>query len=257
MKIIQSYLTNNACFRSGRFIDVRGLMLHSVGCPQPSAQVFVDNWNVDGFADACVHAFIDANTGEIYQTMPWNRRAWHCGDQANNTHIGVEMCEPAEISYRYGSTFDVRDLDKAREAASRTYNSAVELFAYLCEKYNLNPLENGVIISHAEGAAIGIASDHDDPEHLWNGLGMNLNMNKFRIAVAGKMGISARQPKETFLVEITVPVLNIRSGAGTTHSIMGTVHKGDVFTIVETFNGWGKLKSGAGWIYLPGYTERI
>ena len=35
-----------------------------------------------------------------------------------------------------------------------------------------------------------------------------------------------------------------------------SVKKGDVFTIVETQNGWGKLKSGAGWISL-GYTEKL
>ena len=38
-------------------------MLHSVGCPQPSAQVFVNSWN-SADKSACVHAFIDANTGD-------------------------------------------------------------------------------------------------------------------------------------------------------------------------------------------------
>ena len=41
--------------------------------------------------------FIDANTGDIYQTLPWNHRGWHGGGSSNNTHIGVEMCEPAAI----------------------------------------------------------------------------------------------------------------------------------------------------------------
>lgn len=33
MNIIQSYLTNNPCYKAGRKITVKGLMLHSVGCP--------------------------------------------------------------------------------------------------------------------------------------------------------------------------------------------------------------------------------
>ncbi len=34
-KIIKNYLTKNTCYTSARYRDVRGLMLHSIGCPQP------------------------------------------------------------------------------------------------------------------------------------------------------------------------------------------------------------------------------
>ena len=61
---------------------------------------------------------------------------------------------------------------------------------------------------------------------------------------------------ETYKVKITTDVLNIRSGPGTSYNVVGTVKKGDVYTIVETQDNWGKLKSGAGWICLD-YTERI
>ena len=33
----------------------------------------------------------------------------------------------------------------------KTYEAAVELFAYLCKLYGLNPTADGVIISHREG----------------------------------------------------------------------------------------------------------
>lgn len=188
MNLIQSFLTNNPCYTCGRTITVKGLMLHSVGCPQPSAAVFVRNWNRADFDDACVHGFIDANTGDIYQTLPWNRRGWHCGDAANNTHIGVEMCEPACIKYTQGATFTCSDPATAKAAATRTYKAAVELFAMLCKQFNLDPLADGVIISHREGAARGIASGHADPEHLWNQLGTGYTMNTFRAAVKAAMG---------------------------------------------------------------------
>ena len=188
MNLIQSFLTNNPCYTCGRTITVKGLMLHSVGCPQPSAAVFVRNWNRADYDRACVHGFIDANTGDIYQTLPWNRRGWHCGDAANNTHIGVEMCEPACIKYTHGATFTCSDPATAKAAATRTYNAAVELFAMLCKQFNLDPLADGVILSHKEGAARGIASNHGDPEHLWNQLGMGYTMNTFRAAVKAAMG---------------------------------------------------------------------
>ena len=104
MKLVQNFLTKNDCYKSGRKITVKGLMLHSVGCSQPNASVFVKNWNRSGL-EACVHGFIDGNTGTVYQTLPWNHRGWHAGGAANNTHIGVEMCEPACIKYTGGATF--------------------------------------------------------------------------------------------------------------------------------------------------------
>ena len=69
MKLVQNFLTKNDCYKSGRKITVKGLMLHSVGCSQPNASVFVKNWNRSGL-EACVHGFIDGNTGTVYQTLP-------------------------------------------------------------------------------------------------------------------------------------------------------------------------------------------
>lgn len=62
---------------------------------------------------------------------------------------------------------------------------------------------------------------------------------------------------EPYIVRILVDALNIRADASTTAKIVGTVHKGQAFTIVEENNGFGKLKSGVGWIKLQDYTERV
>lgn len=45
MQIVNSFLTKNPCYNQKKTIKVQGIMLHSVGCPQPSAQVFIKNWN--------------------------------------------------------------------------------------------------------------------------------------------------------------------------------------------------------------------
>ena len=187
MNIIESFLTKNPCYTAGKKITVKGLVLHSVGCPQPKASVFIDNWNKSSYDRACVHAFIDGNTGDTYQTLPWNHRGWHGGGSSNNTHIGVEMCEPACIKYTSGANFTCSDLAEARAVATRTYESAVELFAHLCKKFNLTPTGKGVIMSHAEAAKLGLASNHADPEHLWKGLGLDYTMDKFRKDVQSSM----------------------------------------------------------------------
>ena len=193
MKLVESFLTKNPCYMSGRKIEVKGLMLHSVGCPQPKASAFINSWNSPTFDRACVHGFIDGNDGTVYQTLPWDHRGWHAGSSingsANNTHIGVEMCEPSCITYVGGATFKCSDIAMAKAVAKRTYEAAVELFAMLCKKFSLDPLADGVIISHKEGHSRGIASNHGDPEHLWSQLGLSYTMNTFREAVRAKMGV--------------------------------------------------------------------
>ena len=62
-----------------------------------------------------------------------------------------------------------------------------------------------------------------------------------------------------YLITTTCDVLNIRSGAGTGHSVVGAIRekagKKNKYTIVEEKDGWGRLKSGAGWISLS-YTKK-
>lgn len=186
MKITKKILTNNPCYKAGKTIKVKGLMLHSIGCPQPSAEKLIKNWNTSS-ANVCVHGFIDGNTGEVYQTLPWDRRGWHCGSTANGTHIGIEMCEPDCIKYTSGANFTCSDMAKAKAVVERTYKSAVELFAHLCAEFALNPIAEGVILSHSEGYKKGVASNHADPEHLWKGLKLPYTMDGFRKDVKAAM----------------------------------------------------------------------
>lgn len=187
MNIIEAYVTRNKCFQAAIPLYPQGIMLHSIGCPQPNAAVMARYYNQyqPGGQSVCVHGFIQRD-GTYYHTLPYTMRAWHCGGSANSTHIGIEMTEPASIVYT-GHGADWRDLDPtATEAHVRgTYDAAVELFAQLCEQYALDPLEDGVIISHAEGAMRGVASHHADPTHLWHTFG--LTMDGFRRDVAAAM----------------------------------------------------------------------
>lgn len=64
-----------------------------------------------------------------------------------------------------------------------------------------------------------------------------------------------------YMVTITASSLNYRKGPGTNYSVLGSVRKGEAFTVVEESNGqgaskWGKLKSGAGWISLDHCQKR-
>lgn len=270
MKIIERIAKKNRCYTAGRKIAVCGQTLHSVGCPQPKASVFVNTWD-SPTASVCPHGVIDGNDGTVYQTLPWNHRGWHGGSgsrgSVNNTHVGIEMCEPACIKYISGSQFTCSDIAAAKTVVKRTYKSAVDLFAMLNAKYGLNPLADGVIISHKEGCARGLATNHGDPEHLWNGLGMGYTMDTFRAAVYAKMqGVNLSFETGKSYTASKSCYLRMSAGASKTNRVAysavseavkkkckkkdgyAVFRKGKTFRLVsvKNVNGniWGKIKSG-------------
>ena len=175
------FLTENDCYKAGRTITPKGVMVHSCGVAQPNVEVFLKTWNVPGYT-ACVHAFV--HEGGVVQTLPWNRRGWHAGGAANNTHIGFEICEPAGHTYK-GGTMIGYDTEQNEEYFRKVYQNAVELTAELCRTYGLDPLEEGVILCHSEGYQRGVASNHADVMHWFPKHGKT--MDDFRREVAEAM----------------------------------------------------------------------
>lgn len=74
--------------------------------------------------------------------------------------------------------------------------------------------------------------------------------------------VAKPKPDVPRMVHVTISDLNIRKGPGTNYGKTGRVTGKGVFTIVETSDGagstagWGKLKSGAGWISLD-FAKRV
>lgn len=62
----------------------------------------------------------------------------------------------------------------------------------------------------------------------------------------------------SYLVKVIVNELNIRKGPGINYAITGSIQDNGIYTIVEEQNGWGKLKSNAGWISVSDkYVQRV
>lgn len=254
MKINKLLCTLSDCYKTNRKISPTGLIIHSVGCPQPDPYVFQMIGNKPG-VNVCVHGVVGPD-GTVIQCLEWNHRGWHAGGLANNTHIGIEMTEPATIKYIKGYSWIDLDPMITKAHVLATYKHAVELFAYLCKKYSLDPLKDDVILSHSEAHRRGLASNHGDVEHMWSRFG--LSMSGFRQDIKNAITsrgaatpiVSHQKPSIGFLVKVIKSSLNYRSGPGVGFKINGQIRKNEVYTIVAEKNGWGKLKSGAGWINL-------
>ena len=201
MNLIKCILTQNDCYKANKKITPKGVMVHSTGANNPKISRYVqpdvegigknkynNDWNRSG-TGACVHAFIGKLAdGSIAtcQTLPWNMRGWHGGGKSNDTHISFEICEDALTDRTY---------------FNKVYKEAVELTAYLCKEYDLDPTKDGVVICHSEGYKRGIATNHADVMHWFPKHGKS--MDTFRSDVKKTMSASVTTVKrKLYLVQV-------------------------------------------------------
>ena len=188
LEVTRHYMTKNECFLRGKFFSPTGVMLHSTGANNPRLSRYVQpddgrlgdnpyenhfNTPRPGGRKVCPHAIIGKladGTVAAYQLLPWEMVGWHAGGSANDTHIGIEICED-----------DLAD----KVYFQSVYALAVELTAYLCREFGLDPLDDGVVICHREGHARGVASNHGDVMHWFPRHGKT--MDNFRADVARTM----------------------------------------------------------------------
>lgn len=190
MEIITNYMTEHGLY-DVKNITPKGAFLHSVGCAVDKAEKWWPRWNKPSYEGASVHGFIDDEKAIIalpcMEKKGVARKSFHVA--VNSTHekyLSFEMCEYGGIRYTgVGANWDHSNEAEVIAYAKKTYKNAVELFAKLCAFHGWDPLEDGVILSHYEGYRRGIASGHEDPEHIWKYAG--LTMDGFRKDVAALM----------------------------------------------------------------------
>ena len=205
--------TNSTCYKGTRKMTVLGVLWHSTGANNPWLKRYVqpssndanysslmkklgknqygNDWNhIDRQAglNCWIGKFDDGSVGTV-QTMPWDYRPWGCGSgskgSCNDGWIQFEICEDALTDKAY---FD------------KVYKEAVEITAYLCKMYNLNPkgtvTKNGVkvpvILDHTTSCSLGFGSNHGDVKHWFSRYGKTLD--DVRNDVAKLMGESDSAP---------------------------------------------------------------
>ena len=180
---------------------------------------------------ASAHYFV-GHEGEIWQCVADHNIAWHCGASRykhpycrNTNSIGIEMCckKKADGTWYF---------------EEETIKSTIELVKYLMAKYNI-PAAN--VIRHYDVTGKNCPEPYVRDTAAWNTF---------------KASLTATTDATGYKVKITADTLNVRKGAGTGYKIVTQVKKNEVYTIVQEQNGWGKLKSGAGWISLK-YTKKV
>lgn len=187
MQIIEAICTGNSRYRANQRLTPRGVVLHSIGTPQPDARVLRDYWQRNG-SPYLVHYMVDDH--QVLHCMPDDRKCWHVGSPGNDKWLGIEMGEPSQIRYTSGARFTVSDLAAAQRYTEAAYKNAVQLIARLCKRYGWDP--QSTVWTHYEITKQRMSNtDHVDPQHLWDGLGMGYDLAKLRRDVKAAMGGSS------------------------------------------------------------------
>ena len=153
------------------------------------------------------------------------------GRVTNKNSISIELCDTKR--------------DGTIRASEATLANAVVLGRELMKKYNID-IDH--VIRHFDVNGKHCPKYFMD-ELAWAG---------FKARLVDKPVTQAKPEPGTFQVKILASVLNIRNGPSTLYRVVGKIGDKGVYTITEEKNGWGKLKSGAGWISLNAkYTRRL
>ena len=150
----------------------------------------------------------------IIQAQSFNYKTYHAGNAVgNNSSIGIEICMYT---------------DSAKQ--KKAYDNAIALVKILMDyyKFDLNQIKRHYDWTKKHCPAWLIDCKYG---YSWTWFKNQLTTSN-----------------NTFKVKIICDELNIRKSASFDSAVVGVVKKDEVYTIVETKNGLGKLLSGAGWI---------
>ena len=212
----------------------------------------------NGTVEACGREFASASRmgssnyaidsmGRVGMYVEEKDRAW-TSSSPDNDHRAVTI----EVANdRIGGNWHVSD---------RALAKLIDLCVDICRRNDIKRLnftgdKNGNLTMHKYFAATACPGPYLESKFPYIAAEVNKRLGDVVEESVDKpaMDDEANDDKPC-VVRVTAVVLNVRKGPGTGYAITTTVRKGEAYTIVETKNGWGKLKSGAGWICLA-YTE--
>lgn len=219
---------------------VNYIVMHYTGNSKDNAKNNA-NYFATGSRKASAHFFVDDTN--IYQSVELRDIAWHCGTSGSYYHkacrnsnaFGIEMCCTAG-NYK---------------VSQKTIENGAYLCAYLCKRLGISADQvDTYVLRHYD------VTHKSCPAQMAGS--SNEEWKAFKEAVKNILttGAASNKVATPYLVKITANTLNVRKGPSTEYEKVTTVKNGEIYTIVQEQNKWGKLKSGIGWISLA-YTEKV
>lgn len=193
--------------------------------------------------------------GQIALVVDEKDRSW-CSSNADNDNRAITI----ECASDTTTPYAIND---------KVYASLINLCADICKRNNIKELK-----WKADKSLIGQVDKQNMTVHRWfankdcPGDYIYERLGQIAAEVNEKLGVNSVTTTATnatsfksYSVRVSILNLNIRKGAGTNYEKTGKYTGKGVFTIVEekagkgSEKGWGKLKSGLGWISLDHVTK--
>lgn len=215
--------------------------MHYTGNSKDTAAANASYYNGSGARQASAHFFVDDSN--IYQSVELRDRAWHVGATSyrhascrNTNSIGIEMCCTAG-NYKISET---------------TKENAAQLCAYICKLLGITASTvDTYVLRHWD------VTGKDCPAQMV-GSG-NAEWTAFKSRVKAILnGATVTPLTKTVKVVSDDGSLNVRSGPGTSYSVIGSLATGKTAEVVGISGNWYKIKYGSGYGYISSaYTADV
>lgn len=185
--------------------------------------------------------------GKIALCVEEKDRSW-CSSNEYNDHRAITI----ECASDTKSPYAIND---------KVYKSLINLCADICKRNGIKELKwkgDKTLIGQVDKQNMTVhrwfANKACPGDYIYNRLGqiaseVNAKINS-NVSTSVNNDTTDISTSSEYKVKVNISNLNIRKGPGTNYAKTGKYTGKGVFTIVETSNGWGKLKSGLGWISL-------
>ena len=233
----QHYWTNNYSSRGGQ--KIKKIAIHHMAGNLTPKQCY----NVWKTREASAHYAIDKN-GNIGQLVHEKYRAWSLASSYWDSRAVAIECANSTGSPNWA-------------VSDKTIKSLIKLVADIAYRNGINKITytgnfNGTLIMHKWCCSTACPGPYLSKTFSYIAKEANKLLQQKK---KGTSSSSSSSSSSSYKVKVNVSDLYIRKGPGTNYDTNGFIKPG-VYTIVETKNGWGKLKSGQGWIYLD-YTSIV
>ena len=180
--------------------------------------------------------------GRIAMFVEEKDRSWCSSSSSNdNRAITIECASDKKAPYRIND---------------EVYKSLINLCVDICKRNGINELKwkgDKSLIGNIDQQNMTVHKwfkNKDCPgQYIYDRLGKIASEVNARLNGSVQIPVKPIKIEPPFQIDVIISDLNYRSKPSMDGVVIGQTGKG-IFTITEVKDGWGKLKSGIGWVYL-------
>lgn len=214
-----------------------------------SAEFYVDDTSVVQYIQDIKNRYSWSVGGAKWDKKYTSLSGVYYGKCTNQNSINIEICSNKTNK----KSLDAEDPDWYFTESE--LKLAAALVRKLMKEYNIN-INHVIMHHHVTGKLCPqMWCLNENKLSQWEDFLTLVNGQKVNPVIVENNKTTEKVVNTSYVVTVTAAALNVRSGPSVEYKVNTVIKDKGKYTIIEEKNGWGKLKSGAGWINLK-YTIR-